>query len=161
MIIYTDTVKTWATRPPRTTRTPSATVLAQTSLAMHLQFNANLPPSPMFRSYGFIRTAVADGAPITVNGPWLAASGLSELTVELFTDNGASAALVNEFDTTGAHVGEKEAIAAAVAKLPSLGLDAAELIMKMTTDPASASRPQRLDVANDALVDEPFDGLFR
>lgn len=197
MIIYTDTVNTWGNSATVHYTHPTRDVLAQTTLAMHLQFNSNLPPSPMFRSYAFIRTAVVDGAAITVNAPSLTAAGLTELTVELFAENGASMAVVNEFDTTGAHVGppvaaatarrvsfhrrvngttaythtvkvypdgrdvsEQEAIATALGMLPSLGLDPAALIMKVTTDPASVSRPQRLDLGTDQLVDEPDGGLF-
>jgi hypothetical protein len=197
VIIYTDTVNTWGNSATVHYTHPACDVLAQTTLAMHLQFNSNLPPSPMFRSYAFIRSVVVDGAAITVNAPTLTAAGLTELTVELFTENGASAGVVNEFDTTGAHVGppvaaatarrvsfhrrvngttayahtvrvypggrdvsEQEAIATALGILPSLGLDPAGLIMKVTTDPASVSRPQRLDLATDELLDESADGFF-
>ncbi|MCV7081573.1 hypothetical protein [Mycolicibacterium insubricum] len=196
MIIYTDTVNTWGNSATVHYTHPACDVLAQTTLAMHLQFNSNLPPSPMFRSYAFIRSVVVDGAAITVNAPTLTAAGLTELTVELFTENGASAGVVNEFDTTGAHVGPPVAAATArrvsfhrrvngttptrtpsgctraagtsvsrkrsrrVGILPSLGLDPAGLIMKVTTDPASVSRPQRLDLATDELLDESADGFF-
>ncbi|MFZ2239065.1 MAG: hypothetical protein WAV90_05920 [Gordonia amarae] len=197
MIIYTDTVNTWGNSATVHYTHPARDVLAQTTLAMHLQFNSNLPPSPMFRSYAFIRSVVVDGAALTVNAPSLTAAGLTELTVELFAENGASAGVVNEFDATGAHLGppiaavtarrvsfhrpvngttayahtvkvypggrdvsEQEAIATALGMLPSLGLDPAALIMKVTTDPASVSRPQRLDLGTDELIDEPTDGVF-
>ena len=197
MISYTDTVNTWGNSATVHYTHPARDVLAQTTLAMHLQFNSNLPPSPMFRSHAFIRTAVADSAAITANAPSLTAVGPTELTVEQFTENGASAGVVNEFDTISTHVGppvaavtarrvsfhrpvngttaythtvkvypdgrdvsEQEAIATALGMLPSLGLDPAALIMKVTTDPASVSRPQRLDLGTDQLVDEPDGGLF-
>jgi hypothetical protein len=47
--------------------------------------------------------------------------------------------------------------AAAIAGLTTLGLDPAELVMTVTSDVAWASRPQRLDLNTNELVDEVID----
>ncbi len=105
MIVLTDTVQTWGYSATVHYSHPSRAVVAQSALALHMEFNSNLGPNPMFRSYGLIRTAVVGGATITVNGPTLVASDLTELHFELITDNGASVAVVNQFDTTGTFTG--------------------------------------------------------
>ena len=198
MIVLTDTVNTWGySGTVHYSHTPH-TVVVQSALAMHLEFNSNLPPRPQFRSYAIIRTAVAGGATTTVNGPSVVATGLTELHIELMSDNGAAVAVVNQFDTTGTFTGppagpttvrmvsfhrpsngttayahtakvypggrditEQEAIDTAIAGLRPLGLDPADLVMKVTTDAAHASRPQRLDLSTNELVDEPIDAQFR
>jgi len=68
----------------------------------------NVGPNPLYRSYGLLRTAVIGGTKVTVNGPTLVAAGLTELQVELITDNGGSVAVVNQFDTTGSFTGPPE-----------------------------------------------------
>jgi hypothetical protein len=194
MIVLTDHVTTWGYSGTVHYSHAPHTVVVQSTLALHMEFNANLPPSPQFRSYALIRTAVAGGATTTVNGPTLVASGLTELHLELITDNGAAVAVVNQFDTTGAFSGppqgptsvrmvsfhrpsngttayahtakvyaggrdipEQEAVDTAVAGLRALGLDPANLVMNVTTDAARASRPQRLDLRTNELVDEVTD----
>jgi hypothetical protein len=126
-----------------------------------------------------------------VSGPSLVATGITEMHFELISDNGAAAAVVNQFDTTGSVTGppkdptsvrtvsfhrpsngttayvhtakvyaggrdisEAEAVQTAIAGLAALGLDPADLIMKVTTDAARTSRPQRLDLQTNELVDE-------
>jgi hypothetical protein len=80
-------------------------VVAQSTLALHTEFNDNLPPKPIFRSYGLLRAAIVGGTPVTVNGPTFIATGLTELHFELITDNGGSVAVVNQFDMTGGFTG--------------------------------------------------------
>lgn len=105
MIVLTDTVRTWGhTATVHYSHAPRS-VVVQASLALHMEFNVGLPQEPIFRSYGFFRTAVVGGSIITVNGPSLVAVGVTELHFELLTDNGASAAVVNQFDTTGSVTG--------------------------------------------------------
>jgi hypothetical protein len=159
-----------------------------------MEFNANLPPNPAFRSYALIRKAVVGGATVDVNGPSLVAAGVTEMHFELISDNGAAVAVVNQFDTTGAVSGspeeptsvrmvsfhrpsngttayahtakvyaggrditEQEAVDTALAGLRALGLDPADLVMKVTTDAARATRPQRLDLQTNELVDQETD----
>jgi hypothetical protein len=194
MIVLTDTVNTWGYSATVHYSHAPHTVVAQSTLALHMEFNANIGPSPTFRSYALIRKAVVGGATVTVNGPCLVATGVTELHFELISDNGAAVALVNQFDTTGAVAGtpqeptsvrmvsfhrpsngttayahtakvyaggrdisEQEAVDTAIAGLKALGLDPADLVMKVTTDAAQASRPQRLDVETNELVDEATD----
>lgn len=193
MIVLTDTVKTWGHSATVHYSHAPRSVVAQSTLALHMEFNVDLPPKPIFRSFGFFRTAVVDGSTITLNGPSLVAAGVTELHFELMTDNGASVSVVNQFDTTGTFSGppqdainvrrvsfhgtngttafahttkvyaggrditEREAIETATATLKSLGLDATELIMKVTTDADRVSRLQRLDPATNELVDEVTD----
>ena len=57
----------------------------------------------------------------------------------------------------GRDVSEAEAVQTAIAGLRPLGLDPADLIMKVTTDAAKASRLQRLDLETNELVDEATD----
>ncbi|MEV0670344.1 hypothetical protein [Mycobacterium sp. NPDC050441] len=196
MIVLTDTVKTWGhSATIHYSHAPRA-VVAQSTLALHMEFNVDLPPKPIFRSFGFFRTAVVDGSTITLNGPSLVATGVTELHFELLTDNGASVSVVNQFDTTGtfsgppqepisvrrvsfhrsngttayAHttkvyaggrdISEHEAVETATATMKSLGLDPAELIMKVTTDAEHVSRLQRLDPSTNELVDEATDPLI-
>jgi len=194
MIVLTDTVNTWGYSGTVHYSHAPHTVVVQSTLALHMEFNSNLPSSPQFRSYALIRTAVVGGAVITVNGPSLVATGLTELHLELISDNGAAVAVVNQFDTTGAFTGpptmpisvrmvsfhrpangttayahtakvyaggraisEQEAVDTAIAGLRPLGLNPADLVMKVTTDAARASRPQRLDLQTNELVDEVTD----
>jgi hypothetical protein len=198
MIVLTDTVKTWGYSATVHYSHAPHTVVVQSTLALHMEFNANLPPSPQFRSYALIRTAVVGGATTTVNGPSLVATGLTEVHLELISDNGAAVAVVNQFDTTGAFTGppagptsvrmvsfhrpsngttayahtakayaggrdisEQEAVDTAIAGLRPLGLNPADLVMKVTTDVARASRPQRLDLNTSELIDEPTDPHLR
>jgi hypothetical protein len=105
MIVLTDTVTTWGYSGTVHYSHAPHTVVVQSTLALHMEFNSNLPPSPQFRSYALIRTAVAGSTITTVNGPSLVATGLTELHVELLSDNGAAVAVVNQFDTTGAFTG--------------------------------------------------------
>ncbi|MED5814587.1 hypothetical protein VST63_19695 [Mycolicibacterium sp. 050232] len=194
MIVLTDTVQTWGhTATVHYSHAPRA-VVAQSSLALHSEFNVNLPPRPIFRSFGFFRTAVVDGTTVTVNGPSLVSAGVTELHFDLLTDNGASMAVINQFDTTGtfsgppvppvsvrrvsfhrpmngttayAHttkvyaggrdISEHEAVETARATLISLGMDSANLIMKVTTDADLVSRLQRLDPSTNELVDQDTD----
>lgn len=105
MIVLTDTVQTWGHSATVHYSHAARSVVAQSNLALHMEFNVDLPPKPIFRSYGFIRTAVVGGSTITVNGPSLVAAGMTELNFELLTDNGASVSVVNQFDTTGTFTG--------------------------------------------------------
>lgn len=105
MIVLTDNVKTWGHSATVHYSHAPRSVVAQSTLALHLEFNVDLPPKPIFRSYGFFRTAVVDGSTITLNGPSLVATGVTELHFELMTDNGASVSVVNQFDTTGTFSG--------------------------------------------------------
>jgi hypothetical protein len=57
----------------------------------------------------------------------------------------------------GRDISEQEAVDTAIAGLKRLGLDPADLVMKVTTDAASASRPHRLDLETNELVDEVTD----
>jgi hypothetical protein len=194
MIVLTDHVHTWGCSATVHYSHAPHSVVAQSTLALHLEFNSNLPPNPMFRSYAFFRNAVADGAAIVVNGPSFVATGVTEMHFELISDNGAAVAVVNQFDTTGSFTGppkaatsvrtisfhrpsngttayahttkvyaggrdipKDEAVATAIHGLTALGLDPADLIMKVTTDPARAERPQRLDLETNELVDEVTD----
>jgi hypothetical protein len=194
MIVLTDTVNTWGYSATVHYSHAPHTVVAQSTLALHLEFNANIGPRPTFRSYALIRTALVGGAPITVNGPCLVATGVTELHLELISDNGAAVAVVNQFDTTGTFAGppeeptsvrmvsfhrpangttayahtakvyaggrditEQEAVDTAIAGLRPLGLDPADLVMKVTTDATMTSRPQRLDLQTNELVDEATD----
>ncbi|MEW2480128.1 hypothetical protein AB0876_11105 [Mycobacterium sp. NPDC049093] len=193
MIALTDTVKTWGHSATVHYSHAPRSVVAQSTLALHMEFNVDLPPKPIFRSFGFFRTAVVDGSTITLNEPSFAATGVTELHFELITENGASVSVVNQFDTTGtvsgppqdavqvrrvsfhrpngttafAHITkvyaggrdipEHEAIETATATLKSLGMDPAELIMKVTTDADHVARLQRLDPATNELVDEVTD----
>jgi hypothetical protein len=194
MIVLTDTVNTWGYSATVHYSHAPHSVVAQSTLALHLEFNANIGPHPTFRSYALIRAAVVGGVTVTVNGPSLAATGLTEVHLELISDNGAAVAVVNQFDTTGAFAGppqeptvvrmlsfhrpsngttayahtakvyaggrditEQEAVDAAIAGLRPLGLNPGDLVMKVTTDPVRASRPQRLDVRTNELVDEVTD----
>lgn len=196
MIVLTDTVQTWGYSATVHYSHAARAIVAQSALALHTEFNSNLGPSPLFRSYGLLRTAVVGGTTVTVNGPSLVATGLTEMLVELMTDNGGSVAVFNQFDTTGSFTGppeepisvrrvsfhrrvngttayahtakvyaggrdisEHEAIETATAGLRSHGLDPADVIMKVTADPAVASRLQRLDLTTNELVDEPTDAL--
>ena len=194
MIVLTDTVQTWGYSATVHYSHAPHSVVAQSTLALHMEFNVDLGPNPLFRSYALFRTATVDGQTVTVNGPCLVAAGVTEMHFELITDNGASAAVVNQFDTTGSFAGppkeaisvrkvsfhrpsngttayahtakvyaggrdisEHEAVETATATLKSLGLDPAELIMKVTTDAERASRLQRLDLETSELVDETTD----
>jgi hypothetical protein len=194
MIVLTDHVHTWGcTATVHYSHAPHS-VVAQSTLALHLEFNSNLPPSPMFRSYAFFQKAVVGGAAIVVNGPSFVAPDVTEMHLELISDNGAAVAVVNQFDTTGTFAGspkdatsvrtvsfhrpsngttayvhttkvyaggrditEDEAVETAIHGLTSLGLNAADLIMKVTTGAARAARPQRLDLDTNELVDEVTD----
>lgn len=192
VIVLTDTVQTWGHSATVHYSHAARSVVAQSALALHMEFNSNIGPHPIFRSYGLIRTAVVGGSVVTVNGPCLVAADVTEVHVELITDNGGSVAVVNQFDTTGSHTGppqeavsvrkvsfhrpsngttayahtvkvypggrdisEQEAVATATAGLQPLGLNPADLIMKVTTDADQASRLQRLDPDTKELVDEP------
>ena len=105
MILLTDHVHTWGcTATVHYSHAPQS-VVAQSTLALHLEFNSNLPPHPMFRSYALFRTAVAGGATVTVNGPSFVATDVTEMHLELISDNGAAVAVVNQFDTSGAFAG--------------------------------------------------------
>jgi hypothetical protein len=195
MIVLTDAVNTWGYSATVHYSHAPHTVVVQSTLALHLEFNANIGPNPMFRSYAILRKAVVGGATVTVNGPCLVAAGVTEMHVELISDNGAAVAVVNQFDTTGAFTGppqeptsvrmvsfhrpsngttayahmakvyaggrdisEQEAVDTATAGVMALGLDPADLVMKVTTDAARAARPQRLDLETNELVDEVTDG---
>jgi hypothetical protein len=190
MIVLTDNVNTWGYSATVHYSHAPHTVVAQSTLALHMEFNANIGPNPIFRSYALFRQAVVGGSTITVNGPCLVAAGVTEMHVELISDNGAAVAVVNQFDTTGAFAGppkeptsvrmvsfhrpsngttayahttkvyaggrdvsEQEAVDTAIAGLKALGLDPADLIMKVTTDAARAAQPQRLDLQTQELVD--------
>jgi hypothetical protein len=194
MIVLTDNVNTWGYSATVHYSHASHSVVAQSTLALHMEFNANIGPNPIFRSYALFRRAVVGGATVTVNGPCLVANGVTEMHVELISDNGAAVALVNQFDTTGAFAGppeqptsvrkvsfhrpsngttayahttkvyaggrdirEQEAVDTAIAGLRPLGLDPADLIMKVITEAAQASRLQRLDLQTQELVDEVTD----
>jgi hypothetical protein len=194
VIVLTDTVQTWGYSATVHYSHAARSVVAQSTLALHMEFNVDLGPKPLFRSYGLFRTAGVDGTTITVNGPSLVAAGVTEVHFELITDNGASVAVVNQFDTTGSYAGppteavsvrrvsfhrpsngttayahtakvyaggrdisEHEAVDTATAALQPLGLDPADLIMKVTTDADRASRLQRLDPETNELVDELTD----
>jgi hypothetical protein len=194
MIVLTDHVHTWGCSATVHYSHAPHSVVAQSTLALHLEFNSNLPPHPMFRSYALFRTAVIGGAAITVNGPSFVATDVTEMQFELISDNGAAVAVVNQFDTTGSFAGppkeasgvrgvsfhhpsngttayvhttkvyaggrditEAEAVQTAIAGLSALGLDPADLIMKVTTDAARVARPQRLDLNTKELVDEVID----
>jgi len=191
MIVLTDNVNTWGYSATVHYSHAPHSVVAQSTLALHMEFNANVGPNPMFRSYALFRHAVVGGATIAVNGPCLVATGVTEMHVELISDNGAAVAVVNQFDTTGAFTGppqepasvrmvsfhrpsngttvyahtakvyaggrditEQGAIDTAIAGLRALGLDPADLVMKVTTDAARTTRPQRLDLQTNELVDE-------
>ena len=108
VIILTDTVHTWGYSATVHYSHAARSVVAQSALALHTEFNANVGPKPLFRSYGLLRAAVVNGTKVTVNGPSLVAAGLTELHFELLTDNGGSVAVVNEFDTTGSFAGPPE-----------------------------------------------------
>jgi hypothetical protein len=194
MIVLIDHVHTWGCSATVHYSHPPHSVVAQSTLALHMEFNANLPPNPAFRSYALIRKAVVGGATVDVNGPSLVATGVTEMHFELISDNGAAVAVVNQFDTTGAVAGppkeptsvrmvsfhrpsngttayahtakvyaggrditEQEAVDTALAGLRALGLDPADLVMKVTTDAARATRPQRLDLQTNELVDQETD----
>jgi hypothetical protein len=105
MIVLTDHVHTWGCSATVHYSHAPHSVVAQATLALHLEFNSNLPLSPMFRSYAFFQNAVVDGAAIVVNGPSIVATGLTEMQFELISDNGAAVAVVNQFDTTGSFAG--------------------------------------------------------
>jgi hypothetical protein len=194
MIVLTDHVHTWGcTATVHYSHAPHS-VVAQATLALHLEFNSNLPPHPMFRSYAFFQNAVVNGATIVVNAPSFVATNVTEIHFQLLSDNGAAAAVVNQFDTTGVVTGppkqptsvravsfhrpsngttayvhtskvyaggrditEDEAVETAIHGLTPLGLDPADLIMKVTTDAARTARPQRLDLETDELIDEITD----
>jgi hypothetical protein len=194
LIVLTDTVNTWGYSATVHYSHAPHSVVAQSTLALHMEFNANVGPNPIFRSYSLFRTAVVGGATITVNGPRLVAADVTEMLFELISDNGAAVAVVNQFDTTGAFAGppkepmsvrmvsfhrpsngttayahtakvyaggrdisEREAVDTAIARLTPLGLDPAGLVMRVTSDVARASRPQRLDLNTNQLVDEVID----
>ena len=108
MIVLTDTIHTWGYSATVHYSHAARSVVAQSALALHTEFNANVGPNPLYRSYGLLRTAVIGGTKVTVNGPTLVAAGLTELHVELITDNGGSVAVVNQFDTTGSFTGPPE-----------------------------------------------------
>ena len=57
----------------------------------------------------------------------------------------------------GRDITEDEAVETAMHGLSALGLDPADLIMKVTTDAARSARPQRLDLDTNELVDEVTD----
>jgi hypothetical protein len=105
MIVLTDHVHTWGCSVTVHYSHAPHSVVAQSTLALHLEFNSNLPSHPMFRSYALFRTAVVGGAAITVNGPSFVATDATEVHFELISDNGAAVAVVNHFDTTGAFSG--------------------------------------------------------
>ena len=105
MIVLTDHVHTWGcTATVHYSHAPHS-VVAQSTLALHLEFNSNLPPHPMFRSYAFFQNVVVGGAPNVVNGPSFVAADVTEMHFQLISDNGAAAAVVNQFDTTGSFTG--------------------------------------------------------
>ncbi len=108
VIMLTDTVQTWGYSATVHYSHSARSVVAQSTLALHTEFNANIGPRPLFRSYGLLRAAVVNGATVTVNGPSLVAAGVTEVHFELLTDNGGSVAVVNEFDTTGSFAGPPE-----------------------------------------------------
>ncbi len=108
VIVLTDTVQTWGYSATVHYSHAARSVVAQSALALHTEFNVDLGPKPLFRSYGLLRTAVVDGTTITVNGPSLVAAGVTELHFELITNNGGSVAVVNQFDTTGSFAGPPE-----------------------------------------------------
>src|SRR5690348_14367318 len=183
MIVLTDHVHTWGcTATVHYSHAPHS-VVAQSTLALHLEFNSNLPPHPMFRSYALFQNVVVNGAAIVVNGPSFVVTDVTEMHFQLISDNGAAAAVVNQFDTTGTVTGppkepisvrmvsfhrpsngttayvhttkvyaggrdipEDEAVQTATHGLTPLGLNPADLIMKVTADAAHLARPQRLDL---------------
>ena len=105
MIVLTDHVHIWGcTATVHYSHAPHS-VVAQSTLALHLEFNSNLPPHPMFRSYAFFQNVVVGGAPNVVNGPSFVAADVTEMHFQLISDNGAAAAVVNQFDTTGSFTG--------------------------------------------------------
>lgn len=108
MIVLTDTIQTWGYSATVHYSHPARSIVAQSALALHTEFNVDLGPKPIFRSYGLLRTAVVDGTTVTVNSPSLVAAGVTELHFELLTDNGGSVAVVNQFDTTGSYAGPPE-----------------------------------------------------
>jgi len=57
----------------------------------------------------------------------------------------------------GRDISEQEAVDTAIAGLAPLGLSPADLMMKVTTDEAQASRLQRLDLQSNELIDEETD----
>jgi hypothetical protein len=194
MIVLTDTVQTWGCSATVHYSHAPHSVVAQSTLALHMQFNTNIGPNPLFRSYALFRTAVVSGGAITVNGPCFVAADVTEMQFELISDDGASVAVINQFDTTasfagppkeaitvrkvsfhrpsngttafahtvkvyagGRDISEHEAVDTATAGLTPLGLDPANLIMKVTTDAERVSRLQRLDLETNELVDEVTD----
>jgi hypothetical protein len=50
---------------------PARSVVAQSALALHTEFNANVGPNPLYRSYGLLRTAVIGGTKVTVNARFI------------------------------------------------------------------------------------------
>lgn len=105
MLVLTDTVQTWGYWATVHYSHAPRTVVTQSSLALHTEFNSNIGPSPIFRSYALLQSAVVGGTTVTVNGPTLVAADVTEVHFELITDNGGSVAVVNQFDTSGTFTG--------------------------------------------------------
>ena len=51
MIVVTDTVNTWGYSATVHYSHGPHSVVAQSTLALHMEFNANIGPNPVFRSY--------------------------------------------------------------------------------------------------------------
>jgi hypothetical protein len=63
MIVLTDTVNTWGYSATVHYSHVPHSVVAQSTLALHMEFNANIGPNPVFRSYALFRNAVVGGRP--------------------------------------------------------------------------------------------------
>ena len=68
LIVLTDTIQTWGYSATVHYSHAARSVVAQSALALHTEFNANVGPNPLYRSYGLLRTAVIGGTKVTVNG---------------------------------------------------------------------------------------------
>lgn len=150
MIVLTDHVSTWGYSGTVHYSHAPHSVVAQSTLALHLEFNANVGPNPTYRSYALLRTAIVGGASVTVNGPSLVATGLTELHFELITDNGAAAAVVNQFDTTGAFAGPpKEPVSVRMVSFhrPSNGTTAYAHTAKVYAGGRDISEQEAIDTA--------------
>ena len=160
VIVLTDTVQTWGHSATVHYSHAARNVVAQSALALHMEFNVDLGPKPLFRSYGLFRTAVVDGTTITVNGPSLVAAGVTEVHFELITDNGASVAVVNQFDTTGSFAGPPEE-AASVRRVsfhrPSNGTTAYAHTAKVYAGGRDISEDEAVATATTALKSRGLD----
>ena len=109
LIVLTDTIHTWGYSATVHYSHAARSVVAQSTLALHTEFNANVGTNTrcIGATDSFGRPSSAERR-VTVNCPTLVAAGLTELHVELITDNGGSVAVVNQFDTTGSFTGPPE-----------------------------------------------------